>query len=170
MNDLQLITFNPNPFFRTAVNEGRELDRRSAAKENGARTATSEHRLTTRGIGQMQVATALTFDVPFLVEPHYSNGFALVKNPTPNDWMDPVAFSGVRMWVRNSKGHYTGAYIYVRVQTEAVNASSPPATYPDVHIVHFASFTGLAYKDLGTAVTSAAITVKPRVPGCGANK
>jgi len=166
--NLALLTFNPVPFFKTTVTNEREIDRRATDRENSARQGTSEHKITTRGVGLLRLTAPVVFDIPFLTEPHFASGFALVAHPDPKVWGDPYATLGIRKWVRNAKGHYTGAYMYLKVSIDVIDQTSPDAaTYPDVTMVHFASFTGLAFKDLGTAVLAAAHTLTPRVPGFG---
>jgi hypothetical protein len=118
---------------------------RKAEKENSARWAVSEHQVKTLGTGNIRQPEPLMFEVKFLQEPQFTSGVALSKHPNPTDWHDPAGDALVRSWVRDPNGAYVGAWLSYRVEIDPI---APPAVDPDpvVALVHFLTFSGLAYK------------------------
>jgi hypothetical protein len=118
-------------------------------RENQARRAVSEHQITTSGMGQRRLEDPIEFQVTFLEEPHFTSGFALASNPVPGLYLDPFANIGVRSWVTNDRGFYTGAWLYIRIAADLIDTASVPTTTPKFKVVCFMSFTGLAFKNPG---------------------
>lgn len=119
--------------------------RRANEKNNSARWAMSEHQVHTIGSGNLRVPTPVTFEVRFLQEPQFSSGCALVRHPDPVGWFDPSGDALVRSWLRDTSGCYIGVALSYRVQLDA-DTALVDATPPLVELLHFLTFTGLAYK------------------------
>lgn len=129
--------------------DAQEDARRQRTNEanNAARWAMSEHQVHTVGSGNLRVPTAVEFEVRFLQEPQFTSGVALVRHPDPVGWFDPAGDAMVRSWVRDVNGNYIGAALSYRVEIDADTAledAEPPA----IELVHFLTFTGLAYKSI----------------------
>lgn len=147
-----------------------DANRAKAAKENAARSAVAEMTYISTGVTQQRVKTPITFPVIFRTEPHLSTGSAVVKNPAPTEWHDPVGHLGVWKWDRDPRGFFTGAFIWWRVEAyqavpilddEGYEILDPPP--PAMRVQHFMSFSGIAFKDLPTS--SLDPTLPPRTPG-----
>lgn len=120
---------------------------RKAEQENSARWAISEHQIKTLGTGNIRQPEPVIFEVKFLQEPQFTSGVALTKHPDSEGWHDPAGDSLVRSWVRDGNGAYTGAWISYRVEIDPVDPLNS-ADDPVVELIHFLSFSGLAYKAL----------------------
>lgn len=119
-------------------------------RNNSARWAVSEHQVHTLGTGNLRVAQPVIFEVVFLQEPQFTSGVALVKHPDPAGWHDPSGDVLVRSWVRDDNGSYTGARLSYRVEIDPDTAEVSDAQ-PVVRLVHFLTFSGLAYKAIDGA-------------------
>ncbi len=92
-----------------------EYARRAAAAENTSRPATVEVKHVSTGLGQQRVKEPLIFPVVFRTEPHFTQGSAVILNPDPKVWADPIGTAGVYAWKRDKRGFFLGAYCWVRV-------------------------------------------------------
>lgn len=115
--------------------------------ENRARLAVSEHQVQTVGVGNLRHPEIIKFAVVFLEEPQFNSGTGLVKHPSPTAWFDPAGTSTVRSWVQNDRGLYIGVRMAFRVEMDRDTAPEG-ATPPAVELVHFLTFTGVAYKNI----------------------
>lgn len=162
-----------------------------AQKENSSRRATAEATFEARGVGSRQIKKPLTFAVTFAEEPHFTSGCATVVNADDSKYFDPIGHCGIYQWQVNDKGQYTGAYLWVSIQT--VPKIIPVSTLDDedtytraearlalakltyaaalstktlakMRTMLYLTFTGRAVKDIGQP--GATSTVTPRnIPG-----
>ena len=129
-------------------------------RENSGRLAFSIHKIESSGVGSRIATRAVMFDMPFVEEPAFSDGYVCTKRP-PAPWLPPSGTATVHEWICNAKGHYTGARVTLAV---AINSSdgSYSMTAPAVAGKHHLTFMGQAYKDLGSDVDADAQTIHPR--------
>lgn len=113
---------------------------------NTAGSAVSEHQLTSTGLGNIRATKELTFRLPFLYEPQFSYASAVVTLPSAF-LTDPHSSATVRKWVVNSKNSYTGAWLAFRVSSDDED-DVIEQYYSQVEILHFLTFSGVAYKPL----------------------
>jgi hypothetical protein len=130
---------------------------RSAQAENGARWAVSSHTIETKGLTSARIADPVMFEAPFTQAPYISTGLAIRQDADPASGWIPQVSAGVWQWHRNTKGHYTGAYLFVHVGAGAIGSV----------LQHHFTFSGLAYKDLGQDVSTEAQLLAPRPVGFG---
>lgn len=148
-------------FFDLLIAGDQTQARRNAQQGNSARLAYSVHKLNSSGWGVTRLTEPIPFAVVFLEEPGFISGAALVSRP-PLVVDEPLGNAGVWQWQRNTKGYYTGAYVYLSVQMGEMEYGEG-----DVQMVHNLMFTGVGYKDLGQAVTTQAQMLTPRSVGFG---
>lgn len=130
---------------------------RGQQAENSSRWAVSQHLVETRGSVRARLAEPLVFEAPFYDPPFVLTGAAIKKDMAPGaEWL-PVTSAGVYQWQRNTKGHYTGAYVFVSAFD--VEAQS--------EIQYHFMFSGIAYKDLGQEVAVEAQLLPVRTVGFG---
>lgn len=152
-------------FFDVLLAQDEQTARRDAQQQNSARLAFYRHTHGSSGVGTARLQTPIVFEVPFLERPHFTQG-ALVKVPPDlSVWNLPVGSAGVWQWQRSLKGYYTGAFIYVDVRLETLNGDI--LDYPHVEMLHDLLFSGVAYKDLGDAVSTEAQIITPRIVNFG---
>jgi len=144
-------------FFDVALAQDTTAAARAAQAENGARWATSQHIVETRGVVGLRRADPVIFEAPFLEPPFVSTGLTIKKDYAPETGWLPQASAGVWQWHRNPKGHYTGAFIFVSVL----------AAQPAAELQHHFLFSGVAYKDLGSSVAADAQLLSARPVGFG---
>ena len=144
---------------RTAI--GRELDRREAQRQNGARYARTTLTVESSGTGRVRHNDILAFPQPFIDEPVMTQGSGVVHNPDPAHYWDPEGSAGVWAWAMNEKGFYTGCKIWTSVVYQAVQDYSDGPS-DGVKVQHWLVFEGTAIKDLGQEATDAAINLSPR--------
>lgn len=144
-------------FFDVALAQDSTAAARVAQAENGARWAVSQHIVETRGVMGLRKADAIVFEAPFLEAPYVSTGLTIKKDYAPETGWIPQATAGVWQWLRNPKGHYTGAFIFVNVL----------AAQPSSELQHHFLFSGVAYKDLGSSVATDAQLLSARPVGFG---
>ena len=149
-------------FFDLIVASEERVSRRETQRQNSARLAFSTHTIDSTGSGHTRYPEAIPFDVTFLTPPMVFTGGALIT-PTPTGWHDAELSSGVWQWERNTKGHYTGAYIYMNVRMAAIDDEGfdPPKVTTQHHLM----FMGVAYKDLGSEVATEAQLLEPKTVG-----
>lgn len=111
--------------------------------ENSSRLAFSFARYDTTGWGEMRCATAIEFDCVFRERPFVSSS-SEIDESTLVAGQFPRVTSGVCAWIRNSKGFYTGAWVYVVVDPGDKTAQ----TIPNYVMSHHFIFAGIAIKDL----------------------
>lgn len=141
-----------------------QLSRLDNQKANSARPAYAELTYISTGTGQQRIAKPLIFPVIFRSEPHFTSGSAVLRNPDAKTWHDPIGTCGVYAWQRNSRGHYLGAFIWVRVDCYPVRADLTQAPPQDMRTQHFMTFSAKAYKEIGDLEKTIA-DLKARVPG-----
>jgi hypothetical protein len=131
-------------------------DRRSEVNrhgENTPRLAVAWADFKTTGWGEKSFEKCYNFDLTFAERPFVAHGYYVIKNKDPDidevlwDGRFPRAWGGVYQWRQNSRGFYTGAWVFT-----VVESASPfiPTTYPDPEYViqHHFTFQGLGIKDL----------------------
>lgn len=112
---------------------------------NAARYAVSEHDVRTVGIGNVAPPGVIFFTMPFVDEPQFSYGSALIPGPGLTNWHYPYANAMVLSWTRDPKGAYIGVRMSYRVGIDS-KLEVPPSTYPLVEVKHMLSFTAIGYK------------------------
>ncbi len=127
-----------------------DTSRRETTTENSARPAVVEYTYFSFRTGQVRVKAPLDFGVRFMHEPSFSFGSAVKKHPDPTHWHDPRGSTGIRSWIRDKNGFWTGANIWLRVDIEAILAASG-AEPPEVHVLHYLRFHGVAFKNVPTS-------------------
>jgi hypothetical protein len=143
-------------FFDLQVAQNAGTAVRETQRENGARWGVSSHTLATKGTTSLRVGDPLIFEMPFIAPPAIATGVAILKDYDPTSGWMPRVSTGVWQWHRNVKGHYTGAYVYIRVDG-VLNSE----------LQHHFTFSGTAYKDLGQEATTEAETLTVRPVGFG---
>lgn len=126
------------------VRTERELEQRRKAK---AGSAVSEHDVFTVGVGNIAPSGVIAFVVPFLEQPQFGYGAAVVR-AGGSAWHYPASTAMVVSWVVDEGGYYTGARMSYRVQVDPTGAL-PPAD-PAVEIQHMLTFSGEAYRPMST--------------------
>lgn len=129
------------------VSRSDDVSRADTLRQNSTRPASAEITYISNGVGQQRVHTPIIFPVIFRTEPHFTFGSAVIHNPNPKIWHDPIGQSGVYAWVRDSRGFFTGATIWVRVEVHPIVAGTA-LMVPPVTCQHYLTFTGLAFKDI----------------------
>lgn len=122
---------------------GAELADRSQhdqIRENQARDAITIVRIETTGAGGTILPDAVNFDTAYVERPAVTCGCSILSADA--DSLPPLCSAGVYRWVTNERGFYTGAYVFVRVET------------PDALVIeHTIVIAGPAYKVLGDRAT-----------------
>jgi hypothetical protein len=147
-------------FFDALLAQDQTTARREAQEQNSGRLALYRHTHATRGVGPVRLDEPILFDVPFLERPLFTQGAGVKVAPDMAVWHLPVGVAGIWQWRRNVKGHYIGAYLYFEVRMETRDGSVQ--NYPHVEMIHDLMFSGIAYKDLGDAVSTEAQILAPR--------
>jgi hypothetical protein len=88
--------------------------RRDAMVAAGAATGRSVHKVFTTGRGDIRIASPVKFSLTFTEQPFFTSGCVLHAGSLV-DHLYPTATVGVWKWQRDSRGMYTGAYIWVTV-------------------------------------------------------
>lgn len=111
-------------------------------RENSARYAQSFATYTTTGDGQFLIEDAHMFGCKFTQQPIIAYGYSLDDEQLVSDRL-PRCNGGVRSWIRDKAGLYTGAYVFLLVDTtplvrttlspvEEAEASATPKTFVDL--------------------------------------
>lgn len=153
-------------FFEVLLAQDTTTARRETQAANSARLALYRHTHASSGVGTVQVPTAIDFDVTFLERPHFTQGAVVKVSPDLAIWNLPIGTAGLWQWKRNTKGYYIGAYVYLDVRMETRNGDV--LDYPHVEMLHDLLFSGVAYKDLGDAISTDAQMLTPRPVNFGA--
>lgn len=94
-----------------------------------------------RGHGDVTL-DPVTFDVPFLAEPTFTSGVAMLVRPAAAEWRMPQATALLESWTLNSKGFYVGARLSAAVFMQPQPNVQP--VYPAwTSLVFHLQFTGL---------------------------
>jgi hypothetical protein len=140
-----------------------DVTRREILKENSTRAALVEATVISHGTGQVRLKSPVTFTTLFRSEPHFTFGSGVIVNPDAKNWNDPVGSAGVYRWAVDDNNFFVGAYVWVRVDVDAINESvsgiNPPA---GIKTQHYLTFSGMGIKNIKVTVQSDA---KPRKPG-----
>jgi len=144
-------------FFEVVRAQDATAQARATQAENSARWGVSQHVLDTRGSTSVRRQQPIMFETPFLSPPFVSTGAVIKKDFSPEVAWVPETNAGVWQWHRNTRGHYTGAYVFLMVKTPQVQAE----------IEHHFTFSGVAYKDLGEQVSTDAQLLQSRPVGFG---
>ena len=147
-------------FFEILLAQDTQDSRLDAQRQNSARLALYRHTHASSGVGPVLLADPIIFDATFLERPHFTQGSAVKVPPDLTVWNMPMGAAGVWQWERNLKGHYIGAYIHLEVRMET--RTGEVLDYPHVEVLHDLLFSGVAYKDLGSAATTEAQLLTPR--------
>lgn len=94
-------------------------------RENSARHAWALATLVTTGDGQFLIRDAAYFNTAFIERPAVGYGYSLDSDEVLSGVL-PRCTGGVRGWIKDSRGHYIGAYLFLSVQTD-MNADGDPA-------------------------------------------
>ena len=116
--------------------------------ENSARLAQAFAMYDSTGWGEFTVQAVFDFGLTFVEEPVVAYCYAL-DGDTLVDTRFPRAWGGVYKWKLDSKGFYTGAWVFFVVETRS-SFIETSAAEPGYEINHYFTFTGIAYKDLPT--------------------
>lgn len=143
-------------FFTPTLLAERRADARAIRQENSARWAISAHRIDTEAGFAARIGEPLMFEAPFVHPPYVGYSLSIKSDPDPQTGWLPDGRGGVVRWRVNSKGHYTGAYVYVSCRGLA-----------GALVQHHFLFFGTAYKDLGQEVSTAAALLAARPAGFG---
>lgn len=135
-------------------------------RENTARLAQAFASYETTGDGEIILNEPYLFGCTFIERPTTSYGFALneAANAAGIDVQFgklPQASGGVREWVKDGRGYYTGCYVFFSVRTQAITRTTPvdpdedpapvvdpTAATPNYVIDHDFMFSGIAIKDV----------------------
>ena len=150
-----------DPGFRALEQRRAEI---AKTNENSARYASSFVTFKTHGWGEFVSPDAQRFTTTFTRQPSVSHGLAL-DGDTLVDGRFPRVTAGVHKWLRDSDGHYTGAWLFFVVETMGmqfqrtyslgqsdgtsvglVNVPVPIPDDPMYDLVHSFTFTGIAMK------------------------
>ncbi len=132
-----------------AVGQANDIARNNTRMNNRNRHAVAEMTYLSTGTGQVRFAQPLDFPVRFRTEPQFATGSGVRSNPHAKLWHDPRGSGGVRAWVRDKNGLYTGAYVWLRVDMDPITPGSDLLLPPqDCQVVHYLTFMGIAVKDL----------------------
>lgn len=108
--------------------------RREAIAANGARTGRSLHRIASKGAGEVHIVQPIDFRLTFVEQPTFTNGLSLLNGQLVSGAY-PIASVGVYKWRRDTRGFYTGAYLWVGVTSAPTDlVPLPPGDY-DAEIV-----------------------------------
>lgn len=113
---------------------------KDAQKENSARQARNVATWTTTGVGEVKVEKCFAFAATFIYEPIFTSGYALDEDDDLVTGSFPRAYAGVYDWKRDTRGYYTGAWVFF-----VVTANGRPVNYT---LHHHLSWQGMALKDL----------------------
>ena len=124
----------------------RTKNREAADAQNAARLAWSYGKATSTGWGEFRIPTMIEFDVSFVEEPFvsYSN---YVSSDQLVDTRFPRCWAGVYRW-NIVQGRWTGAWVYLVVETQGVQLTTTVVADPGYYIEHHFSFAGIALKDV----------------------
>jgi hypothetical protein len=115
---------------------------------NSARLATAVGFIDTNGWGEFQNEDVIEFGVTYIEEPAMSYGYAIDGDDLV-DLRFPRAWGGVYAWDRDTRGFYTGAYVFLIVDTKSVeDIADVPTEIPSYHLNHYFTFSGIAMKTL----------------------
>lgn len=119
-----------------------------AIRENSARLATVYQTFVSSGIGDVQPPDAIQFGTTFVDLPSVGYGNTVETLLVADRY--PRATGGVTKWMRDSKGLYVGAWIYlaVDVPTGPAPIGGGVAPVPIYSITHHFTFTGVAMKNI----------------------
>lgn len=125
----------------------------AAGRESGAPAMLVTRRsVTVTGNGDVPDLPVITFDAPYLTEPAFSSGAALLARPDPAHWRFPVASLFMVSWVLNDRGLYVGAQLAASIFVPPQPNVVPPSP-PQVSLVFHAVFTGTGVKTTGSLLT-----------------
>jgi hypothetical protein len=125
--------------------------------ENAPRLANAWASYKTTGWGEVSFPNCHEFDLTFAERPYTHYGHVVLSNSLPVtspgsdevliDTRFPRCSGGVYQWKVNSRGFYTGAWVYVTVDTQSPFIQ---AVYeePNYTIQHHFTFEGIGIKDL----------------------
>lgn len=80
----------------------------------GASVGRSTHKVFTKGRGDLRIAQPVNFALTFAEEPVFTTGLVLGP-PRLVEHLYPNATVGVYHWQRDSRGMYTGAYVWASI-------------------------------------------------------
>jgi hypothetical protein len=116
-------------------------------RENSARLAFSWGRASTHGWGEFQIPEPIEFDVTFTHQPDLSYGYAIEDGDKLVPKRFPRAWGGVYDWLQDEFGFYTGAHVFVVVDTlSPAEIADVPEADPNYDLDHTWMFSGLAIK------------------------
>lgn len=138
---------------------------REAQRNNEARVASVDITYRTQGTGDLLAPAATTFGgLEFIDEPAVSTGLHVEVRPDLTKFFLPRVTVGVYRWQKNSRGFFTGAFLFFAVDIRAREGvtEAPSRTT----LVHHVVFTGASYKGLGAGVRAGASddAIPPLVP------
>lgn len=156
-----IATFN---FVENATTD--EASRAASKKNNAAAQARVEIKLTSKGSGQRRFGL-VTFPVIFAKEPHFTTGSAVIRNPQPKIWHDPIGSAGVYAWKSDSRGFFLGAFMWVRVDVYPVDETFPGLPPETMTTQHYLTFSAEAIKQVSTGaqVKTATASLATRTVG-----
>ena len=128
-----------------------ERNLREAQDENGARLAWSYAKVSSTGWGEFRIPDMVRFSVSFVEEPFLTYGNYVDSNVLV-DTRFPHALGGVYRWntvvAADGSLRWTGAWVYLVVETRGVQVTSVVPTDPNYQMEHHFTFAGIAIKDV----------------------
>lgn len=148
-------------YAETVAQVGRE-SQIANQRENTARSATQIFTQVSVGVGQFRLGQPLDFDIPFVTEPAFTQGAALARHDDTTNWHDPIGTAGLRGWLRNDRGHFVGAWLYLAVTLAPIDPDYAFDAYPAVSMIHNLAFFGVAFKPLPAKAQLEIISLEPK--------
>lgn len=139
-----------------------DVSRREIIKENSTRAALVEATFISHGTGQVRIKKPVTFPTVFRNEPHFTTGSGTVANPDAKNWHDPVGTAGVWRWAIDDNKLFIGAYIWVRVDCDAIDAAVTDTPPVGIRTIHYLTFSGIGFKNITVDVQ---VNSSPKKPG-----
>jgi len=125
-----------------------DLERRRAQleqiRQNTARLVKTQAHYRTSGVGEFRDETYIAFDCTFVELPCFTSGFSVESSTDVVAGRFPRVSVGVYDWRTNTRGFYTGAWIFFVVDT----AGFLEDAQVNYDIVHHLSWEGIGMKDL----------------------
>lgn len=110
--------------------------------------------ITVAGNGDVPSLPSITFDAPFLEEPTFTFGSALVAPPNRNEYRLPVASLFLLQWELNEKSQFVGARLGASIVVLPLPNVTPTAQATATIVFH-ASFLGMGLKTIDGELTGA---------------
>lgn len=121
--------------------------RRESIRENTSRHAWTMAHVTTTGWGEVRIADRIDFGMTFIEKPLVTYGYA-VDDDTLVETRFPRSFGFVARWDTNKRGHYTGCWVALVVDTQSAFLSTDVTEEPNYALDHYFVFMGIGMKNV----------------------